>query len=147
MFLKRFVVKSFHKLAKLGWHICLYSLALVMAITLVFTQFQLVREGKTLLLLCIHTCSLSKYVNNWKSSFYKNARFYHDILHCLNHKCSLVLSCSTLNGLRQTSTSILEQFYKFYKNNGILKAPSTSSCHFLPSAFYWTIERNTTAKH
>ena len=45
-----------------------------------------------------HGCSLSEYVKNRESGFFKNTRFYHDIFYGFTHKCSPALRCSTLNG-------------------------------------------------
>ena len=48
-------------------------------------------------------CSVSEYVKNRESGFFKNTRFYHDILHGFTHKCCPTFRCSTLNGLEQGS--------------------------------------------
>ena len=54
MLQKMLVEKSFRKLAKAGWRICLYGFALIMVTALAFIQCQVLREENTLLLLCTH---------------------------------------------------------------------------------------------
>ena len=62
-----------------------------------------------------YECSLSEYVKNRESGFFKNTRFYHGIFHGFTHKCSPAFRWSTLNDLEQTNTSICKQFNSFIK--------------------------------
>ena len=58
-------------------------------------------------------CSLSEYVKNRESGYFRNTRFFHDVFHGFSHKCSPTFRCSSLNGFEQTNTSICEQFNSF----------------------------------
>ena len=95
-----------------------------------------------------HACSLSEYVKNRESSFFKNTRFYHDIFHGFTDKCSPAFRCSTLNGLEQTNASICKQFSSFIKR---IKASARflTQPHFTfyLQFFYRTMEQNATGKH
>ena len=60
-----------------------------------------------------HTCSLSEYIKNRESGFFKNTRVFHDGFHGFTHKCSTSLSCADLNCFSQVNTCICEQFNSY----------------------------------
>ena len=51
-----------------------------------------------------HACSLSEYIKNLESGFFKNTRGFHDVFHRFTHKCSASLSWADLNCFSQVST-------------------------------------------
>ena len=60
-----------------------------------------------------HACSLSEYIKNRESGFFKNTRVFHDVFHGFTHKCSTFLSCADLNCFSQVNSSICEQFNSY----------------------------------
>ena len=60
-----------------------------------------------------HACSLSEYIKNRESGFFKNTRVFHDVFHWFTHKCSTSLSCADLNCFSHINTSICEQFNSY----------------------------------
>lgn len=60
-----------------------------------------------------HACSLSEYIKNRESGFFKNTRVFHDVFHGFTHKCSTSLSCADLNCFSHVNTSICEQFNSY----------------------------------
>lgn len=161
MLLKRFVVKSFCKLGKsgmsylfvwfcpnhgpcLGFHAIPGSAGRKDPAAALYTH----KELPPRIVFYDHACSLSEYVKNRESSFFKNTRFYHDIFHGFTDKCSPAFRCSTLNGLEQTNASICKQFSSFIKRiKASARFPTQPHLTFYLQFFYRTMEQNATGKH
>lgn len=58
-------------------------------------------------------CSLEEYFLNRENGYVKNTRFYHDIFHSYNHKCSSVYKSQNMKGLDYVNSSICEQFNSY----------------------------------
>ena len=58
-------------------------------------------------------CGLEEYFLNRESGYIKNTRFYHDIFHSYNHKCSHIYKSQLVTGLEGVNSSICEQFNSF----------------------------------
>ena len=58
-------------------------------------------------------CSLKEYCFNWKSGYFSNTNFYHDIFQGFSHSCSPACNNEILSGVRGVNTSICEQFKSY----------------------------------
>ncbi|XP_057302291.1 uncharacterized protein LOC130636556 isoform X1 [Hydractinia symbiolongicarpus] len=59
------------------------------------------------------TCSLSEYVHNRESGYFKDTRFFHDVFHGYTHSCSSAFRYNGLLGFEAVNSSICEQFNSF----------------------------------
>ena len=53
-----------------------------------------------------NACSLSEYIKNRESEFFKKTPVFHEVFHGFTHKCSTSLSCADLNFYSQVNTSL-----------------------------------------
>ena len=61
-------------------------------------------------------CSLSEYCHNRESGYFAKMRFFHDVFHSYNHKCSASFRCQRLKSFTGVNSSICEQFNSFLQN-------------------------------
>ena len=88
-----------------------------------------------------HACSLSEYVKNRESGFFKNTRVFHDVFHGFTHKCSTSLSCADLNCFAQVNTSVCEQFNSYIQRIKS-SAKLLSQVHFVFYLQFFIHQRN-----
>ena len=77
-----------------------------------------------------HALSLSEYIKNWESGFFKNTRVFHDVFHGFTHKCSTYLSCADLNYFSHVISFICEQFNSYIQKIKSSAKP-LSQVHFV----------------
>ncbi|XP_066918896.1 uncharacterized protein [Clytia hemisphaerica] len=58
-------------------------------------------------------CGFEEYSLNREAGFFRCTRFYHDLFHHFNHKCSSVYSSKGLAGMDVLNSSICEQFNSY----------------------------------